>query len=229
MSWLDLPIIFSLAGLEIILSADNAVILAALAQVLPKHQRKRALFYGILGAFALRFIAIILAKWIIYMWWVQVLGGAYLITLGIKHVFTKSDHQQSDANSTKKRSFWGTVAAIELADLAFAVDSVLAAVALSSKLWVIYSGAIIGLIAMRFAATFVMRLLEIYPKLILYAYITVTWIGIKLTWQGAHIALSKVYPIPEMSHILFWSVMVLIVIAATFNARMNSKPKKSIP
>lgn len=206
--------IATLVGLEIVLSADNAIVLGALANGLPAQQRRRALFYGIMGAFLLRGLAILSAAWIIKFWFLQVLGGGYLIWLGLNHLTSPAAETHDPASpKTKQRGFWGTVLVIELTDLAFAVDSVLAAVALTQNIWIIYAGAVIGLIAMRFAAVAVLRLLEKFPELNIYAYVLVAWIGVKLTFQGIH---NKGWFVEQvhLSHGLFWTVMFLIFGAA---------------
>lgn len=223
----DAPTIVTLTGLEIILSADNAIVLAALAQTLPAKDQKRALYYGIAGAFILRFIAILCSVWIARFWFLQILGGGYLIWLAISHLTSPEENgsEEEKAVEAKRRSFWGTVAAIELTDLAFAVDSVLAAVALSSKWLVIYLGAVIGLIAMRFAATLVLKLLGIFPSLITYAYVMVLWIGLKLTWQG--IGQSQFFPAVGhgIEHHIFWSVMLVIAAVGFLHYRRTVKSK----
>ena len=80
--------------------------------------------------------------------------------------------------------FWRTVFVIELTDIAFAVDSILAAIALAGgrheKLWVIITGGIIGMILMRFAATIFIRLLDRFPRFEMAAYLLVILIGLKL-------------------------------------------------
>lgn len=85
---------------------------------------------------------------------------------------------------TKYAGFWGTVAVIELTDVAFAVDSILAAMALAGsrqeKLWVVISGGIIGVVLMRFAAAIFIKLLDRFPRFELSAYLLVVVIGLKL-------------------------------------------------
>lgn len=80
--------------------------------------------------------------------------------------------------------FWKTVLVIELTDIAFAVDSILAAMALAGsrteKLWVVITGGILGVVLMRFAAAAFVRLLERFPRFELSAYLLVCVIGIKL-------------------------------------------------
>ncbi|MDD5261551.1 MAG: hypothetical protein PHD76_06840 [Methylacidiphilales bacterium] len=208
--WVDLPTILTLAGLEVVLSADNAVVLAALAQTLRPDLQKRALFYGLLGAFILRFLAILCAKWIIQFWFLQVAGGAYLIWLAAAHIMGPA--KKKGEPKAGNFGFWGVVVAIELTDMAFAADSVLAAVGMSTKLWVIYIGAMSGLIAMRFAAVVILGLLKRFPALVVYAYVLVAWIGLKLVFQGCAGRLwnSALHFSTEQ----FWFVMGLIMLAA---------------
>src|SRR4029079_5573432 len=86
--------------------------------------------------------------------------------------------------------FWPTVGSIGLTDIAFAVDSILAAIALIGpppvmarfhpKLWVVFTGALLGMIALRFAAGLVIKLLENFPRFEIAAYLLVLVIGLKL-------------------------------------------------
>ncbi|MDR1146156.1 MAG: hypothetical protein LBK71_08485 [Verrucomicrobiales bacterium] len=220
LAWSSIPIILTLAGLEIVLSADNAVVLAVLAKQLRPALQRRALFYGIVGALVLRFLAILGAVWIIKFWFLQIIGGGYLIWLAIDHLTGAArDPAASRFATGSGASFWKVVVLIELTDLAFAVDSVLAAVGVSGNLLIIYSGAIIGLVAMRFAAVAVMQLLEVFPQLKIYAYALVAWIGVKLTLQGAHLGLlqSRALDWETSVHLSmpeFWLVTALIVTAA---------------
>src|SRR5436305_1057297 len=87
------PVSWGLIGtlviLEGLLSADNALVLAVMVKHLPPEKRKKALFYGLLGAYVFRFIAIGLGVFLIKLWWVKVLGAAYLAWLSIKYFIDK--------------------------------------------------------------------------------------------------------------------------------------------
>lgn len=126
-----------LIGLEGLLSADNALVLAVIAKHLPDAQKKRAINYGIMMAFVFRFFALFAISFIANVWQVQAIGAAYLLYLGLKHIiqarFGKKNenvHEDTKQESAGK-GFWPTVGKIALADLAFAIDSILAAVALA--------------------------------------------------------------------------------------------------
>lgn len=252
--WADLAIVGLLILLEGVLSIDNALVLGLLAKRLPKHQRAKALTYGIVGAFLFRAIAVATASLLLQWTFVKFLGGAYLVYIAVKHLFFEAQEKEDDKIvldasgqpelvdaetggelSTEQREleikervpfnsvtdiaraadeetaqaanlqnslkgspsvtprkdtpaefwrFWKTVFVIELTDIAFAVDSILAAIALAGgrheKLWVIITGGIIGMILMRFAATIFIRLLDRFPRFETAAYLLVILIGVKL-------------------------------------------------
>jgi YkoY family integral membrane protein len=232
----DLGMVAFLVLLEGLLSADNALVLAIMVRHLPKPLQQRALLYGLGGAFVFRLIAILIAKSILQFWWLQAVGAIYLLVLPIKHFFfSKPD---SDLKVRRGAGFWQTVLYVELADIAFAIDSVLAAVATvgpqRDKIWVVYLGAVLGVVLLRFAAGFFIRLLERFPALDTVAYTLVAWVGVKLSLMAGHNfgrsfeAQNRPSPLPftihEMPVPVFWSVMAVIVVVGTLFAVRTSKP-----
>jgi len=205
----------TLVVLEGLLSADNALVLAILVRHLPREQRKKALRYGIWGAFVFRFIAILLAKELRRFWPFRLLGGLYLIYVSVSHFARRSTTDNVELTEVTKKGFWGTVAAVELTDIAFSVDSILAAVAMSDKIWVVYVGGVLGIITMRFVAGGFLRLLDIFPRLETAAYLLVAWIGIKLTLETFDV---------HFPGWLFWSVM-FVVFASGF-LRKKKRPEE---
>ena len=188
----DLITIGLLVILEGLLSADNALVLAVLVLGLPKSQQRKALRYGILGAFAFRILAILFAAHMIRLAWVKLLGGAYLLWLPYRHFHRQSGNPHDRRRIAPARPwlglspFWGTVAKVELTDIVFAIDSILVAVALSSKLWVIIAGGILGIIAMRLVIGQLLTLVQRYPALVDGAFVIIAWVGVKLLVEFAH-------------------------------------------
>jgi YkoY family integral membrane protein len=188
----DLVTIGLLVLLEGLLSADNALVLAIIVMGLPKEQRPRALFYGLMGAFVFRAIAVLLASYLMRVAWVRLVGGGYLLYLAYSHFF--GEHRQGgDRNAPPPAkpafglsAFWATVARVELVDVAFSVDSILVAVALSNKLWVIVTGGILGIITMRLVAGQFIALISRYPAIVDGAFVIIGWIGIKLLMEYGH-------------------------------------------
>ncbi|HMS54509.1 MAG TPA: TerC family protein [Fimbriimonadaceae bacterium] len=232
----DIATVGVLLVLEALLSADNALVLAILVRHLPKPLQKKALLYGLGGAFTLRCTAIVLATYIISFWWLQLIGALYLLYLPFKHFHSVAKNDGHAA--AKARSFWATVAYLELVDLAFALDSVIVAVAVvdtvrhPDKTWVVFAGAILGIILLRFAARFFIKLLEKYPMLDHVAYALVGWAGVKLLLISGHsfdVWYTKrggdlPFHIPQMPTWLFWIVLVTIASVGTILAVRNPSP-----
>ena len=216
----DLIIIGTLIVLEGLLSADNALVLALLVRHLPKDQQHKALLYGLVGAFVLRGIMIALAGIIIKLWWMCALGAAYLIYLAVKHFLSKRHNETTIAKAGM--GFWQTVAVVEFTDIVFAVDSILVAVALvndPSKLWIVYAGGFIGIILLRLAAGFFIKMIRQYPALDNMAYALVGWAGVKLASTAGHLY-SDQYggTLPELPKPVFWVVFTLIVTIGVWSA-----------
>jgi YkoY family integral membrane protein len=186
----DVVTIGLLILLEGLLSADNALVLAILVLSLPKEQQQRALRYGMFGAFGFRALAVLLAGYLMQMGWVKLVGGLYLAYLAYDHFTSHSEGGRKAVAVAKPMlglsAFWATVVRVELVDLAFSVDSILVAVALSPKLWVVVTGGILGIIAMRLVAGQMISLIRKYPALVDGAFIIIAWVAIKLVIEYAH-------------------------------------------
>jgi YkoY family integral membrane protein len=204
-----LAIVATLVLLEGLLSADNALVLAVMVRHLPKFQQKRALRYGLLGAFVFRLIAVVFASQLLQYWALMAAGGIYLLYMAVSHLAFGEQNEDGERRSRFGQGFWATVVGVELTDIAFSIDSILAAVATATppalpakygdiavctiplvdvvvnvRLTVIYIGGILGIIAMRFVAGYFLILLERFHGLALGAYYLVGWIGLKLLGGG---------------------------------------------
>ncbi|AZB43255.1 DUF475 domain-containing protein [Bacillus sp. FJAT-42376] len=224
-------LILTLVILEGLLSADNALVLAVMVRPLPEDQRKKALFYGLIGAYIFRFIAIGVGVFLIKLWWVKLLGAAYLAWLAIKYFIDKRNEADGDdaedaAKLTKGSiftrlfgQFWGTVAAVELMDIAFSVDSVLAAFGVSDQVWVLLLGGMLGVLMMRGIAGVFVKLIEKIPELETTAYVLILLIAVKMALSVAHI---------ELPHSAFFILIVVMFIGTFIIHKMkNSRQEKT--
>lgn len=180
-----IPTILILVALEGLLSADNAMVLAIMVRPLPPELRRKALLYGIIGAYFLRGLALLFATIIIQFWWIQAIGSLYLIYLTAKHFRSKAGpKKEAEPAEVAARSFWRVVVMINFVDLAFAIDSVLVVVAFTNVLWVIFVGVAIGILLIRLAAGWFVEMIERYPLLEDMAYVMVGWAGLKLAIEA---------------------------------------------
>lgn len=225
----DLITIGLLVLLEAALSADNALVLAILVLPLPKRQQKKALQYGIAGAFAFRIIATLSAIHLIHMDWVKVAGGLYLLYLPVKH-FSHHSVGGTGAHPLAKTIlglslFWTTVVRVESTDFVFAIDSILVAVGMSRKLWVILTGGLLGIVAMRLLIGQMLSLVRRYPAIVDGAYVIVAWVGVKLILEFLHAIHVVGFEIPRVIGIGI--VLVLFVLSAIY--AFLKKPEENPP
>lgn len=223
--------ILVIVALEAILSVDNAMVLAVMVRPLPEQLRQRALLYGLIGAYVLRGLALLFATVIIQIWWIQLLGGLYLIYLAINH-FRKGSGPENPAAETTvaqaaAQSFWRIVVMINVVDLAFAVDSVLVVIAFSENFWVIFTGVAVGILLIRLAAGWMVRVMERYPNLEHVAYGVVGWAGLKLTLEGWDHGTEAWLHRPELAlHLpqeLFLGVTLAILVLGSLWALRNRR------
>lgn len=237
-------VVVQLVFLECILSLDNAAVMGAMVAHLPRDkpppwperlrrvmrwsdrllgpQREAALKVGLFGAYAGRIVMLALASLIIQLEWVQILGATYLLYLAVDHF---ADHyvqeQQAALNPAEQarlrhagQGFWQVVLALNLADMAFSLDNVVAAVALSDRLWVVVLGVGIGIIVIRFAATIFTRLIEWEPALEHAAYLLLLAIG-------GELLLEKVFDI-GIDHMTQFAISVAILVLTIAFARIQA-------
>ncbi|MBL7720030.1 MAG: DUF475 domain-containing protein [Flavipsychrobacter sp.] len=195
----SMAIIFNLIIIESLLSVDNAAVLATMVLDLKPEQRKKALHYGIIGAYVFRGICLLLASVLIKIWWLKPLGGLYLLYLCVKYFIRRPTVEQIEAEAVEQEKshevtgnriyrlivkwvgpFWSAVIMIELVDLTFSIDNVFAAVAFTDNILLVWIGVFIGILAMRFVATGFVRLIEHYPFLETAAFVVIGVLGVKL-------------------------------------------------
>ena len=217
----DFLTIALLVLLEGLLSADNALVLAILVLGLPRGQQQKALRYGIVGAFFFRIVATLIAARLIDYGWVKLIGAGYLLYLSYKHFFGETGTEERRAIKPAKpwlglTAFWATVVKVELTDIVFAVDSILVAVAMSSKKWVIITGGILGIITMRMVIGQLLVIVRRYPALVDGAFIIIAWVGIKLLIEYLHSAHYIDFAINKW---VSFGLIVVIFVAAFWYAR----------
>jgi YkoY family integral membrane protein len=181
----DFVTIGLLVLLEGLLSADNALVLALMILGLPRRDQKKALRYGLVGAFAFRILATLLATYLIRIEWVKLLGGLYLLYLSYQHFFRSGGAEERGTPRPARpwlglSALWGTVVKVELVNIAFSVDSILVAVAMSNKTWVVLSGGLLGIIAIRVVIGQLLAIVRKYPAIVDGAFIIIAWVGLKL-------------------------------------------------
>ncbi|NUM30914.1 MAG: DUF475 domain-containing protein [Bacteroidetes bacterium] len=252
-----LLLVINIIVIESLLSIDNAAVLASMVMELPEKQRKRALFWGMVGAIGFRIICLFLASFLLKIWWIESVGGFYLLLLSFNY-FRKKSRENLKSSKKEKHSklynnitkfispFLATVILIQFMDLAFSIDNVLAVVAFTKNMTLIITGVVIGIITMRFVAVKFVNLMTKYPFLEGSAFLIIGLLGFKLfisifTHLNPDIYLLKYIgsggnvPIHQKEQIdMIFSVFTIfiflspLITSIAFNYPKNNRKKKKI-
>jgi YkoY family integral membrane protein len=212
-------VIGTLIILEGLLSADNALVLAVMVKHLPKDERKKALFYGIFGAYFFRILVIGIGVSLIHIAWIKIVCGHYLLYIVFQN-FIKKAEDDDDVHG-KKMGFWRTVLTVELMDISFSFDSVIAAFGVSNQEWVLFLGGVIGILMMRGVAQAFLALIEKVPEFETTAFVLIALIGVKMIVSafGFH-----------MDEMVFFSVLIGIFLGTflvhLFRGNSRNQPTK---
>jgi YkoY family integral membrane protein len=231
----SLLVILNLVLIESLLSIDNAAVLATMVMHLPVEQRKKALKYGIFGAYIFRGLCLVFASYLIKIWWLKAVGGFYLLFLSIRYFIQNKKNKKEDHLDVKDKSWiykntlgllgplWSTILLVEIMDLAFSVDNVFAAVAFTPNILLICIGVFIGILAMRFVAQRFIKLMEKYFFLEPAAFVIIFILGLKLSvslWTHFNPNTHATEFMDSPSFDLFisvFTVLIFIVPIITFN------------
>jgi len=208
----DFVTIGLLVALEGLLSADNALVMAIMVLGLPRRDQRKALRFGLIGGFALRIVATILAVYLIRIAWVKLLGGLYLLYLTWQHFMQSGGAEARRSPPKAKPAFglsalWATIVKVEMVNLAFSVDSILVAVAMSPKPWVVMTGGVLGIVALRLVVGKLLTLIQRYPTLVDAAFVIIAWVGLKLLAEYLHAIGLLHFEIPKWLSIGFIGVI----------------------
>jgi YkoY family integral membrane protein len=230
-----LGVLGNLVLVECMLSVDNAAVLATMVSDLPKEERKKALRYGIIGAYFFRGLCLLFAGYLVKIWWLKLIGGAYLLWLTYGYFKKKPDSDDEEEEPTgfwgkleaaltgfkdgvfNKTlglfgTFWATVALVEMMDLAFSIDNVFAVVAFTDNLILVCVGVFIGILGMRFVAQAFVLLMGKYPFLETSAYVLIGILGVKLLLSGVEkIAPGNQFSIFLDSNTADWILTIITV------------------
>ncbi len=208
----------SIIFIEIALSIDNAILLSSFASNLhTKRLQKLSLVAGLLLAFTFRFLLIYYLDIIFSNPLVQIVGGSYLIFLALKHIYALFwAKKEKEKRGVLTHSFLFTVLKIEICDLIFATDSILAAFTLvysaslssihTNALYLIFFGSIIGMILIRIASIFLLPLIRKQIFLKTSAHLMIGWVGIKMVIETMLPHNIRVHSLTES---FFWAGLLL--------------------
>ena len=169
--WIGL---LKIIGVNIILSGDNAVVIALAARSLPQKQQKQAVFWGAGAAIAMRIVLTLFAVALLTLPWLKIIGSVLLVWIGIKLLVPEEDDAEIEASD----QLWTAIKTILVADLVMSLDNVIAvAAAAGGSLSLLVLGLAISIPLVIFGATLLIKVMERFPVIIAIGAGLIGWVA----------------------------------------------------
>ena len=187
--WLALV---QIIGINIVLSGDNAVVIALAARSLPPKQQKQAIIWGSGAAIVLRIILTIFAVKLLGLEWLKLIGSALLLWIGVKLLIP----EEQDPNITASDNLIVAIRTILIADLVMSLDNVIAvAAAAGDNLTLLILGLAISIPLVIFGATLLVKLMERWPIIITIGAALIGFVAGEMAWEDKAIdGFTSQYP-----------------------------------
>lgn len=154
--WAVLAIIL----IDLVLAGDNALVIGMAANRLPDHLKKKAIFWGTLGAIGIRFLSVAVLGYLLLIPGLKMIGGIALLYIGWKLAFQQGDH-----SIEAKDTFWGAISTIVIADAVMGIDNALGiAAAAGGNFWMVVFGLLVSVPVVLFGSSVIAKILERYPE-----------------------------------------------------------------
>ncbi len=198
--WVDVSKIIMI---DLLLSGDNAVVIALACRNLPEAQRRKGILFGVGGAIGLRVVLTFFAVSLLALPYLKLVGALLLLWIGIKLILPEEE-EHGEGNVKAEAHLWGAIKTIIIADFVMSLDNVLGvAAAAHGNVWLLVFGLLVSIPMIAWSSQFILKLIDRYPVIIygggaLLGYVA----GEMLVTEAAFKQLV------EESHYLHWLVPV---------------------
>jgi YjbE family integral membrane protein len=170
--WIGL---LKIVWINIILSGDNAVVIALAARSLPAHQQSKAVFWGSGAAVALRILLTVIAAKLLALPYLQILGGLLLVWIGVQLL---ADNDEGEGDDRHQGNMFAAVRTILIADVIMSLDNVIAvAAAAQGSMTLLIIGLAISIPLVIFGSTLLIKLMERFPIIVVIGAGLIGWVG----------------------------------------------------
>jgi YjbE family integral membrane protein len=207
---LDFAVIFKILVIDILLSADNAIVIALACAALAPQVRNKAIALGTAGAIGARIVFLAIAGLLMGLTYVKLIAGLYLFYIAVSLLISNDE----DADIAQKTTIWGAVTTIILADISMSLDNVLAVSAASQSagehaIFYTVAGILISIPIIIYGSKLIIRLMEKFP-------ITLWLGGMLLGWVAVEMIISEPviknsFTISELNAIILKSIGFIAV------------------
>jgi YjbE family integral membrane protein len=211
--------------INIILSGDNAVVIALAARSLPPHQQRKAILFGSGAAVFLRIVLTIVAVQLLALSYLQLIGGLLLLWIGVQLL---SEEEEGEEGEVEQKGLMAAVRTILIADIVMSLDNVIAvAAAAKGSTTLLIIGLAISIPMVIFGSTLMIKLMERFPVIVTLGAALIGWVGGET--MVSDVALKAVVEAnPSLHYIAAAAGAILVVALGKFLQGRGKHTEKSV-
>lgn len=214
-----LTALLSIIFIDLVLAGDNALLIGLVAKNLPHHHQKRIIILGAIGAIVVRIVLTIVAVKLLQITGLLLVGGILLVYISYKLLLTEEDMDVHPG----KRTFWGAIGTILLADMLMGMDNIIAvAGAANGNMLLVAIGLLISIPIVIWGSTIVTRLMEKFPIIIVAGASILAWTAAKMIVKDDYVA--HFFPTQKAMY-TFEAIVVIVIISVGLAVKFLVKRK----
>jgi len=218
--------LIKIIGVNIVLSGDNAVVIALAARSLPAKQQKQAIIWGSAAAIFLRIVLTLFAVALLSLSWLKIIGSVLLLWIGVKLLVPEDEGPNIEASD----NLYAAIKTILIADLVMSLDNVIAVAAAAGGHWVLMIvGLAISIPIVIFGATLLVKLMERFPVIITIGAALIGFVAGEMAWEDHAIAPWTSNYSPDMKYAAAVVGAIFVVALGQWLARRQARAAGETP
>ena len=215
--------LLKIIGVNIILSGDNAVVIALAARSLPPRQQKQAIFWGAGAAIVLRIILTLFAVALLALPWLKLIGSVLLLWIGVKLLVPEDD----DPGVTASDNMMIAIRTILIADLVMSLDNVIGvAAAAGGSVVLLVAGLAISIPIVIFGATLLVKIMDRFPIIVVIGAGLIGFVAGEMAWEDVALTVwTSPYP-ASVKYVPAVIFAILVVVLGRWLARRAQENRK---
>ncbi|MES2771146.1 MAG: TerC family protein [Pseudomonadota bacterium] len=167
--------VLQIIAIDILLSGDNAIVIALACRSLPPKQRRLGIFWGVVGAISLRVVLTFFAVGLLSLPWLKLIGGALLLWIGIQLLIPEAS---DEPNIKPADHLWGAIRTIIIADFVMSLDNVIGvAAAAKDNVYLLAFGLLLSVPLIAWSSQLVLKVMERFPVVIVLGAGLLGWVA----------------------------------------------------
>lgn len=213
--------LLKIIGVNVVLSGDNAVVIALAARSLPPRQQKLAIFWGAGAAIVLRIVLTLFAVALLALPWLKLVGSVLLLWIGVKLLVPEDEDEEISASD----NLWIAIRTILIADLVMSLDNVIAVAAAAGGHWVLLIiGLAISIPLVIFGATLLVKVMERFPVVITIGAALIGFVAGEMGWEDQAIhGFTSAYPEATKYAVAAVSAAFVVVVGQWLGRRAQAR------